>query len=233
MPNTPVLGLPYPTSADTADVPRDIKALADSLDALPSFLPVGAVFLWALAAVPGGALPNGKAAFLFCLGQQVSAADYPKLAALFGAPGGNVTVPDLSGRVPVGKGPPPFDAVGNVGGAMTHKLVANEMPAHIHPHNIATNQLAAFQTTVESADHSHQVDYTLFNAGTGAQIVGGVAQAGAGTATVNTRGRSVSHNHTVGAHNHTMTGGVQSAGGDGSHNNLQPYLTMNYVLRAG
>jgi hypothetical protein len=32
--NTPNLGLPYPELTDTADVPRDIKALADKLDAL-------------------------------------------------------------------------------------------------------------------------------------------------------------------------------------------------------
>lgn len=32
MPATPNLALPYPVPADTADVPRDIKALADKLD---------------------------------------------------------------------------------------------------------------------------------------------------------------------------------------------------------
>jgi hypothetical protein len=32
MPNTPVLGLPYPQASDTADVPRDVQALAVKLD---------------------------------------------------------------------------------------------------------------------------------------------------------------------------------------------------------
>lgn len=32
MPNTPTLALPYPVAADTADVPRDVKALADRLE---------------------------------------------------------------------------------------------------------------------------------------------------------------------------------------------------------
>jgi hypothetical protein len=36
MPATPNLALPYPTAADTADVPRDIKALADRLDIVAS-----------------------------------------------------------------------------------------------------------------------------------------------------------------------------------------------------
>jgi hypothetical protein len=34
MPNTPVLGLPYPQASDTADVPRDMQALAVKLDAV-------------------------------------------------------------------------------------------------------------------------------------------------------------------------------------------------------
>lgn len=34
--NTPVLALPYPVSGDTVNVPRDIQALADKLDTLPT-----------------------------------------------------------------------------------------------------------------------------------------------------------------------------------------------------
>jgi hypothetical protein len=34
MPNTPILQLPYPASTDTADVPRDVQALAVKLDAV-------------------------------------------------------------------------------------------------------------------------------------------------------------------------------------------------------
>src|SRR3954469_24752937 len=34
MPNTPVLGLPYPQASDTADVARDVQALAVKLDAV-------------------------------------------------------------------------------------------------------------------------------------------------------------------------------------------------------
>jgi hypothetical protein len=36
---TPVLGLPYPVAADTADVPRDIQALAVKLDTFTSLRP--------------------------------------------------------------------------------------------------------------------------------------------------------------------------------------------------
>lgn len=39
MPNTPVYALPYPTLSDTADVPRDIQALATKLDGLSGLAP--------------------------------------------------------------------------------------------------------------------------------------------------------------------------------------------------
>jgi len=37
--STPILGLPYPTPDDSVDVPRDVKALADKLDAYSSIRP--------------------------------------------------------------------------------------------------------------------------------------------------------------------------------------------------
>ena len=39
MPNTPILQLPYPSLDDTANVPRDMQALATKLDGLPGVLP--------------------------------------------------------------------------------------------------------------------------------------------------------------------------------------------------
>jgi hypothetical protein len=39
MPSTPVLALPYPAATDTADVPRDIQALAVKLDGYTSLRP--------------------------------------------------------------------------------------------------------------------------------------------------------------------------------------------------
>jgi hypothetical protein len=47
---TPTLALPYPVAADTADVPRDIKALADKLDA--SILVPGCPIVSALPGSP-------------------------------------------------------------------------------------------------------------------------------------------------------------------------------------
>ena len=50
MPTTPNLELPYPTSADTADVPRDLEALAAAVDSAVA----DGVLLAAGQYVPGG-----------------------------------------------------------------------------------------------------------------------------------------------------------------------------------
>src|SRR5262245_57978453 len=85
--------IPYPELADPADVPADMKELAERLDTF-GFVPPGAMFMW-----PGGAAPAG---FYLMQGQAVPEADNPTLAALFGAAGGNVTLPDCRDRMPVG-----------------------------------------------------------------------------------------------------------------------------------
>src|SRR4029077_86633 len=72
MPATPNLGLPYPSATDTADIPRDIKALADKLDAGAIFI-VGEVRLIAVPAPPSG--------WLVADGRPVSRSTYAKLYA--------------------------------------------------------------------------------------------------------------------------------------------------------
>ena len=238
MPNTPVLGLPYPTSADTADVPRDLQALATSLDAQPSFMPVGAVFLWTLPVVPTGLLPNAKPAFLFCNGQLVSASDYPKLAALLGAPGGNVTIPDLRDRVPLGASA--TRPVGTPGGEAAHPITIAELPVHKHAAGTLTDPATA--TGVESANHNHPISpgeevpahangfyITSVNAGSAHAVVAVNGLAGLINA-VTTGTPSAQHTHTTGAH--AVTGSTADVGA-GTPMPLVPlHLSLNFVMRA-
>jgi microcystin-dependent protein len=67
---TPRLALPYPTPDDTADVPRDIQALANALDSLVYI--IGELRTFALAAAPAKWLASGSA---------VAQTDYPELYA--------------------------------------------------------------------------------------------------------------------------------------------------------
>lgn len=57
--NTPILALPYPVPADTVDVPRDVKALADRLDTFSS-----GIFLPVVAALPGAPADGAECLFI-------------------------------------------------------------------------------------------------------------------------------------------------------------------------
>lgn len=239
MPATPILGLPYPTSADTSDVPRDVKALADALDPL-GVVPVGALMLWPTALAP--------AAWLICDGHAVLAADYPKLVAVLGAVGGQITLPDLRNRVPIGPGENPL--LGQ-GGAKEVTLAAAQIPAHVH--NVAgfntanggthTHQVAAQATGIENGDHSHSVHITTFSYTPGASQANFVTVYGSGSfiLTPGTSGRSSSHAHNVpshltaadGDHTHVVAArDTSSIGGGLPHSIEQRFLVVNFIIRA-
>ena len=105
MPSTPTYALPYPLETDTADVPRDIQALAQRLEVvLPTAsvgVPTGAGIDWFATGVPAGG-------FLLADGSAVSrttyAALYAKLGVIWGPGDGSTTfnLPDTRGRVVVG-----------------------------------------------------------------------------------------------------------------------------------
>jgi microcystin-dependent protein len=114
---TPRLALPYPTSADTADVPRDIRALAERIEALtawirdvdiassgvpqPGDLRFTAIAVATPTTIPGWVLCDG--------GSYLRAGTYATLFAAIGTSYGSVdgthfSVPDFRGRVPAGVG---------------------------------------------------------------------------------------------------------------------------------
>src|SRR3954454_8618482 len=100
---TPTYALPYPVLADPPNVPADMKALAEKIEAVlvarnGLLVPTGAMMPFA-----GPASPTG---WLLCQGQLISRTGY---AALFGAIGvaygagdgsTTFTLPDLRSRVP-------------------------------------------------------------------------------------------------------------------------------------
>src|SRR5262245_18974686 len=166
---TPNMGLPYPLLADAADIEQAVKPLADALDSLRVGFIVGEVRFIAVSAPPTG--------WLLADGRNVSRTTYVLLwnairaghAGTAGdpAPFGNgdgtttFTLPDLSGRVPVGAGAaagggveasPPNRVVGTKWGVNAVVLSLAQVP--VHNHGGAT---AGGTTGPENAVHTHAV----------------------------------------------------------------------------
>jgi len=109
----------------------------------------------------GTSAPNG---FLLCDGSAVSRTGvFANLFAVIGTTYGigdgvnTFNLPNLKGRVPVGRdaAQTEFDGLGETGGAKTHTLTINEMPAHTHSYfnQPNTHDVAVSLTTTGTADN--------------------------------------------------------------------------------
>lgn len=119
------------------------------------------------------------------------------------------TVPNRMGNVAAGMdGTSEFYRLGQVYGERIHTLTVAEMPAHNHG-----------GATAAGGVHSHNIQRTIASGGTAGAgldftsgrytIAGGYVE------------NSISHTH-----------GINSQGDDGAHNNIQPSVAMNFIIRA-
>ena len=178
----------------------------------------------------GSTAPSG---YLLCDGQSLLTSSYPGLFSAigyqYGGSGPNFNVPNLQNRIPVGKGSETeFDTLGETGGSKTHTLTVNEMPSHTHTqdaHNHTQNS------------HNHTFRMWVFN-GANPGAVGnkyGVGYA-ANTGGQEDRpsygtGELVWGNFPATATNVQATATNQNTGGGLAHNNLQPYIVLNYIIK--
>lgn len=142
------------------------------------------------------AAATARTGWLLCQGQSLLRSEYPRLFAAIGVVYGaadstHFNLPDLRGRMPVGRdsGQTEFDSLGEKGGAKTHTLTINEIPAHWH--YVAGSGSAAFGT---AGSGGYVYPYTSNPA---------LANSGASS----------------------------SQGGGAAHNNLQPYIVLNYIIK--
>ena len=184
----------------------------------------------------GSTAPDG---WLLCYGQAISRTTYSSLYAVigttFGAGDGSTTfnVPDLRGRIRAGKDNMGGSAasrltsttitsgattIGNSGGEQTHVLTTAELAAHSHG--------------VTDAGHSHGITdpthahtYTRANYGAAYGSGGGIGSGAGSNVPTDSIGTGISINSAA-------TGvTINSAGSDTAHNNVQPTMIFNTIIK--
>jgi microcystin-dependent protein len=166
-------------------------------------VPTGSIMSFAGSSAPYG--------WLLCDGSEISRFLYATLfnviATNYGVGNGSTTfnVPNIKGRVPVGRdvSQSEFDTLGETGGENTHTLTTGEMPSHAH--------------TITDPGHVHTYVNNINDQNTDNAF-------GTETAADN-----ADLNRTTGS---SLTGiTINATGGGGAHNNLQPYIVLNYIIK--
>jgi microcystin-dependent protein len=139
--------------------------------------------------------------------------------------GGVINLPDFKGTSPVGvdAGDISFDIPGKSGGEKNHVLSLGELPSHTH--QIDPPQT---QTSQNDTDHYHGgSSITGFASGAGTGFVGTVSGSWRHAWAGNTGWNSHNHRHTVNIDSFAS----DSAGGNNPHNNMHPYITVNFFIK--
>jgi microcystin-dependent protein len=190
--------------------------------------PVGVVEAFA-----GTNAPNG---WLICDGSQISRALYPELFNVIGTTYGSgdgfatFTLPDLRGRTIAGRdgvnnmnnGPTnrltstffgaSGTALGNSGGSQSNTLTSNEMPSHTHTQNAHSHSVESPGGHSWGANFgglSGGATFTFSPSGVFAGVYGGQNLTAMGVTATN-----------------------QNTGGGNAHNNTQPTIILNYIIKA-
>lgn len=186
-----------------------------------NLLPSGTVVSFISTTAPAG--------WLVCDGSSYLRSSYPTLSSILGSTFGgdetHFTVPDLRGRTVIGSGTGTSlsaRSIAEKGGKESHTLTVDELPAHTHT-----------GTTSTDGSHTHSHNATGENDGKG------LVQ-DTNTNTANSTDTSYSEFNlyqlpqaltidSAGSHSHTFTS--DSTGSGNSHNLMQPYLVLNYIIK--
>jgi microcystin-dependent protein len=179
------------------------NAASAAVSALAPNIVIGEIKLYA-----GGHLTL-PANWLFCDGTVYNNTDIPLLApvlnnAFGGVPGTSNAVPNLNLAFPLGADHV-TTFIGQMGGEATHLLTAAEMPSHTHT------------PTVTDPGHVHGIP-NVFQ-------FGAVYPEGTGASNVFTYGGNTNSAPTG------LTVANANTGGGVAHNNMPPYVRLNFIIK--
>lgn len=189
------------------------STLSARVSDLESRVPAGTIHQYA-----GSTAPDG---YLLCQGQAISRSTYAKLFSIlgttYGTGDGSTTfnLPDLRGDVQVGKADSgTFSSLNAQGGAEVVTLNSTQMPVHTHIQN---------QHTHTQNPHSHRTRRGYGYA------------SGSNWGATDNENTGVAYGNTftnyATATNNPETAVNQNTGGGQPHNNLQPYLALNFIIK--
>lgn len=206
----------------------------------------GAVPAGALVPYAGSSVPTG---WLLCDGSAVSRTTYSGLFAaistLYGSGDGSTTfnVPDMRGNIPVGKDTATFATLGATGGEETHALTVTELAAHSHTCvGISAGTPTGTVVPASAGTPAGSVHVSIIGSGGLAEshITTSTTGGAAGDAnSTNSIAGATFTGSPMGTHGHTFTGNalpshahtINPTGNSAGHNNLQPYLVVNYLIK--
>ncbi|RYD96719.1 MAG: phage tail protein [Sphingobacteriales bacterium] len=178
----------------------------------------------------GNFAPQG---WRFCQGEALAISDYDALFALIGATYGGdgintFNLPDLRGRVAVGTGQGPGLANVNLGGMAGSEqvtLTANNLP--IHNHTVTNSpinpSITASVNSAQATAHAATTGLSIASAGSNAsgQFIQNLGFNNT-TPTVALNPGTVDLS--------AVTINSEPSGGSQPHSNMQPYLSVNFII---
>jgi microcystin-dependent protein len=218
-----------------AVVAHNHKERSSGIGALIYGVPTGTILDFAGTEAPDG--------FLICSGQAVFRTTYVELFKVIGitfGPGDGYTtfnLPDTPGRTIVGAGQGSGLTQRNTGdkpGAESHTLKINEVPSHAHSGGTgwqSADHCHGGTTGTDYPDHYHSFVGAFSDYGPYIDL--DKEPSGSNGRSFSTGGASARHQHSFqsGGVSANHYHGITAEGGGQAHNNMQPSLVMNKIIK--
>lgn len=152
-----------------------------------------------------------------CDGSALSKTEYPELYSVLGSTFGAETatefyLPDLRGRTVIGTSD--SHALASTGGAETTTLTVSQLPSHTH---------TVSGSVASNGAHTHTYHYYSSSAPSKSTTIQSTANN-----SYLTRSEGIDN---AGEHTHTLTLEAGNTGSGASIPNMQPYNTLNYIIK--